>query len=126
MDKRTEERVRMSIPMEVTTSSLPRTAKIKTYDFSPGGAYVAEPIPVEVGECVLCSFHVPGKRDPLVYDARVVHAEGNMATGYETTLGFGVEFMNVSPKDLTAIRRLLWGVTELYDATLKENLPMEI
>ena len=124
-ESRTEDRVKLSIPIDVVSVQTDSPQRLVSYDISPDGVYVSGSLPLTVGDNVICTFHLPTSPRPFAYYSKVVHAHGKWVGEKYRPAGFGIEFLDTHQKERTAVRIGILSVS-MYAANAEANWFYEI
>lgn len=77
-------------------------------DISTGGLYLKTELPLSVNEHISLIFHLPDRIDPVTCNAKVAWTNPTIGNRKpELPPGVGVEFIDLTPEELSAISSLI-------------------
>ena len=98
---------RATLRITVTTTGKAHTYTDFTYDVSEGGVFVETDTPIPAGTHVSLEFTLPGSPEPVQAKGRVVRSVHPEQVGVGKPAGMGVQFVEISPKDVEKIRNCI-------------------
>jgi hypothetical protein len=120
MYKRFEMRRSAGVPIEVISNKSDLPLDFISWDLSPGGAYLMSDAIPTIGEQLVCSFHIDDARSFCFFSevTRINRGRRACDTGPP---GFGVRFMDPTPRDRLAIRGALHGLPPSLPTPRRDN-----
>ncbi len=109
--RRMEVRRALHHPVEIIAPGWDEPVTLVADDLSPSGAYIESDLLPEPGEHVVCSFHLGGPKRGTSYSffGQVKRINWTRRVTDVRPAGFGIEFVDASPKERIAIRSALRG-----------------
>jgi uncharacterized protein (TIGR02266 family) len=106
-DTRKQARTVLELPVVVSDASNRVTGGIRfdAADISAGGAFLRSDLLFEVGELLRLQIQLPGDGRSIQVDGRVTRVSRGQSKDH--LAGMGVEFVNLSAEDRTAIEERL-------------------
>ncbi len=110
MQKRTEVRRSTILPTEVTSPYWSESQDLIAADLSPRGMYlISEKMP-QIGDCLCCTFSLTREAPEFYFFSRVKRINWHRRRNDRLRPGFGVEFIDVSPRRFVTLERALRGL----------------
>ncbi len=107
MYKRFEIRRQTALPMEIISSFADEPFCLTATNLSPRGAYLESELLPDLGEHLVCSFDLENAFCLFGEVSRVNLMRRKWETGRP---GFGIQFLDATPKERLAIRQALRGL----------------
>ena len=110
MQKRTEVRRSTILPTEVSSPYWSETQDLIAADISPRGMYIISEKMPRIGDCLCCTFSLNQEVQGFYFFGRVKRINWHRRKSDRLRPGFGVEFMDVSPRKFVSLERALRGL----------------
>ena len=121
MYKRFEVRRQTALPIEIISTFSDEPFYLNATDLSPRGAYLESELLPNLGEHIVCSFDLNVNENYCLFGE--VSRVNLMRRKWESARpGFGVRFLDATPRDRLSIRQALRGLPPPVPRRMREGV----
>jgi hypothetical protein len=126
MQKRSEIRRSTIVPTEVASPYWRESLDLIAADLSPRGMYlISEEMP-HIGDCLYCSFSLSSEEPEYNFFSRVKRINWHRRETDRIRPGFGVEFLDVTPRKFLGLERALRGLPPPIPSKRRNEIPRPV
>ena len=122
MYKRFEIRKKAQIPVEVITNFCDTPVMFITDDLSPRGTYLISDFLPDLGEHIICSFDLRRDEGEYCFFGEVSRINWFRRKTDNGRPGFGVRFMDTTPRNRLKLRQALRGLPPPVPAKMRDGV----